>query len=86
MERQTAVVGLDGQLVLPAEVQKTLGISPGSRVEIVIHDRYVELVQQDRPPFNQIAARNAMRALQGSHAGQPSLEDEYFQNRDKDKW
>lgn len=82
----TATVGNDGQLILPAEVQRTLGIAPGSRVEIVVRGHQIEILPKERLPIDQQAARQAARELRGMYAGQPSLEDEYFRDRDRDTW
>jgi AbrB family looped-hinge helix DNA binding protein len=86
MERTLATVSTDGQLVLPAKVQSELGIPPGARVEIVLRDRDIRLLVQDQERLPATDARRIIDELRGMFAGEPSLEDEYFQTRDKDKW
>ncbi len=81
----TATVGFDGELVLPPEVQRTLGIAPGSRVEIVVQGRHVEITRENAPSLTG-KAQKALENLHGIFAGEPSLEDEYFRTRDKDRW
>ena len=82
----TATVGFDGELVLPPEIQRTLGIAPGSRVEIVVQGRHVEITPRERPIIDRERAQKALENLHGIFAGEPSLEDEYFLTRDKDRW
>ncbi len=82
----TATVGYNGELVLPPEIQRTLGISPGAKVEIVVQGHHVEITPRECLSFDPERARKALETLQGMFAGEPSLEDEYLLTRDKDKW
>ena len=86
MERQVATVAYDGQLTLPAEVQSALGIAPGSEVEIVVHDQEIRLVIQEKRRVSQAETDQIISELRGMFKGEPSLEDEYFRDRDRDKW
>jgi AbrB family looped-hinge helix DNA binding protein len=80
MERTLAKVSEDGQLVLPAHVQSALGIPSGAEVEIVLHDRYIEL-RQERPTISDEEFEASLHALQALCAGGPSLEDDLFAMR-----
>jgi AbrB family looped-hinge helix DNA binding protein len=86
MERQIATVDNNGQLLLPAEVQSALGIPPGSEVEILVQDQEIRLLVQGKRRLPEADANRIINELRGIFAGEPSLEDEYFRDRDKDKW
>lgn len=80
MERTLARVNEDGQLVLPARVQNALGLPSGTEVEIVLHDRYIEL-REPRKPLTDEEFEAELAALRGICAGGPSLEDDLYQMR-----
>jgi bifunctional DNA-binding transcriptional regulator/antitoxin component of YhaV-PrlF toxin-antitoxin module len=80
MEPARAKVADDGRLVLPAQVQSALGIPSGAEVEIVLHDRYIELRQQ-RPAMSDEEFEASLTALQALCAGGPSLEDDLYAMR-----
>jgi len=80
MERTLAKVDEQGQLVLPAQVQSALGIPSGTEVEIVLHDRYIEL-RQEREPISEAELEASLDALQALCAGGPSLEDDLYAMR-----
>jgi AbrB family looped-hinge helix DNA binding protein len=86
MERQTATVDRNGQLLLPAEVQSALSILPGSRVEIIVHDKGIRLLLQDDRRLPEADAMRILGELRGMFAGEPSIEDEYRRDRDRDAW
>jgi len=86
MERQIAILNNDGQLVLTPEVQSALGIPPQSKVEVVVDDREIRLLVPDQRRVSEEEARRIMGELRGMFAGEPSLEDECFRDRDRDKW
>lgn len=80
MEPTRAKVSENGQLVLPAQVQDALGLRSGTEVEIVLHDRYIEL-RQERPRLSKAELTESLKAMQAMFAGGPSLEDELYKMR-----
>jgi hypothetical protein len=41
---------------------------------------------EPEPPLSKAEVDEIIAEMQGMFKGQPSLEDEYFRDRDKDKW
>jgi bifunctional DNA-binding transcriptional regulator/antitoxin component of YhaV-PrlF toxin-antitoxin module len=80
MERTLAKVDNDGQLILPPQVQSALGLSSGTEVEVVLHDRYIEL-REPRKPLSAEELERSLSELQGLFANGPSLEDDLYAMR-----
>ena len=76
MERQIVVLDINGRLALSEEVQKAIGLHPGSRVEISVQD--ASLVVQ---PLK----TDIVDELAGMFAGGPSLCDDLIEERRKDE-
>ena len=77
----------DSIVSLPKEAVEAIGLHPGEQYEVLVEgDRIVvqPSLQRKRPTVEEV--RRIVRELQDMNAGQPSLEDEYFATRDKDKW
>jgi AbrB family looped-hinge helix DNA binding protein len=85
MERQIVTVGIDGQVVLPSEVQAALHLGPGSSVEVSIDDCRVIL---NPLPLEGTAAElpPSVVDLRGIFSGSPSLEDDLLALRRSDQW
>ena len=65
-------------LRLPLEVMEKLALAPGSQVSIIIHP--------SSPGLGRVRAEETVQRLRAMLGNGPSLEDEYFATRDKDKW
>ncbi len=74
-------------LALPADFMAELNLQPGTQITVTIGDRLYDLfgVTRSAPALRQ-SPSTVISNLQNMFAGEPSLEDEYFRNRDKDKW
>jgi AbrB family looped-hinge helix DNA binding protein len=80
MERTVATVSENGQLVLPAQVLDALELPPGTEVEILLHDRQLEL-KRPRKRMSPEELEKSLEELHGIFAGGPSLEDDLYQMR-----
>ena len=72
-----AVLGANGELILPAEAQEALGLRAGSQVVGNVQDRQLTV----RPA----ATEQTVDKLAGMFAGGPSLCDELIEERRKDE-
>jgi AbrB family looped-hinge helix DNA binding protein len=80
MERTVATVSENGQLVLPAQVLDALELPPGTEVEILLHDRQLEL-KRPRKRMSPEELKKSIESLQSLFAGGPSLEDALYEMR-----
>jgi bifunctional DNA-binding transcriptional regulator/antitoxin component of YhaV-PrlF toxin-antitoxin module len=85
MERPIATVSVDGQFVLPPNVQSELRLEPGSIWEVSVDDSSVILhpVSDGKP---EATLPESLLALRGMFADGASLEDDLMEWRRSDKW
>jgi bifunctional DNA-binding transcriptional regulator/antitoxin component of YhaV-PrlF toxin-antitoxin module len=77
MAAQVVTLSTAGDLRIPDELQQTLGMRPGSRVEILVQDG--KLIAQP-VPFDDI------RSLRGILSSEKNMVEELQQERRQDKW
>jgi bifunctional DNA-binding transcriptional regulator/antitoxin component of YhaV-PrlF toxin-antitoxin module len=81
MELQTAVE-IDGSLVLPADVQRELGIPPGASVRVAVESGNVRIIMENRLKLSKAEALDRIRSMQELFADADySLEDDLIQSR-----
>ena len=74
------------QPLLTNSIDGLCGLFASDRDLVAEHqqERRVEELQSERKRLSCSKAKTLRNELSSMHAGQPSLEDEYFRNRDKD--
>jgi AbrB family looped-hinge helix DNA binding protein len=79
MKTQTTTMSSKGQLVIPAEMRASLGISTGTRIAITLDG--------DRLVLRPVTAR-FIDEMMGRFAGGPSMTDELIAERraEDEKW
>ena len=77
MAAQVITLSTAGDLRIPAELQQTLGLHPGSRGEVLAQDG--KLIAQP-VPFDDI------RSLRGILSSETGMVEELQQERRQDKW
>jgi bifunctional DNA-binding transcriptional regulator/antitoxin component of YhaV-PrlF toxin-antitoxin module len=64
MRQHTAIFEPDGSLVLPPEVHQTLGISPGSAIDLKLEDDGVWIPRQSRPQLSPAQTKAIIKGMQ----------------------
>ena len=86
MGHLTAIVEPDGSLILPPEVQQTLGIAPGSEIDLELETEGVWIPRQSRPKLSPEEVTAIPRRMQDLFAGANySLEDDLMQMRKEEE-
>jgi AbrB family looped-hinge helix DNA binding protein len=77
MTSQITTVSTKGQLVIPAEMRASLGITPGTRIAVRLEGSHIVL----EPVSKKLTAK-----LRGITKGGPSMADALQKERRSDKW
>jgi AbrB family looped-hinge helix DNA binding protein len=78
MVRQITSVSTKGQFVIPAEMRKSLGIKPGTRIAVALDGSRIVL---------EPVSEDLVDKTRGIFRGKPSLSSELKRQRQrKDKW
>ncbi len=86
MGHHTAIVERDGSVVLPAEVQQTLGVQPGSTVDLESEAEGVWIPRRTSPRLSIAETRATIKKMQDLFAGADySLEDDLMQMRKEEE-
>jgi len=86
MGHLTAIVEPDGRFMLPREVQRTLGIVPGSTIDLTLEAEGVWISRQSRPKLSPDEVKAILKDMQDLFAGADySLEDDLMQMRKEEE-
>lgn len=88
MATTTATVTSEG-ISLPADFMAEVELEPGSRIKVSVASepaKELVLVVDNKPRKTPAEIEQAVKKFRSRFAGGPSLEDEYFRNKEKDKW